>query len=153
VAPNDDSRVVTTMRSTLEDARDAHAGYLAGLRDSALPSQVSEAFELGWYHGAADRDAGAEDRFGSMPPWVRRGVSATVPRGTIVRRVGGHSAPAGRTYVVTIDHVLDLRPAYVSHHGEFIRPGPARIVWAGAGGYWADADAADIRRACRGKGS
>lgn len=69
---------------------------------------------------------------------IRRGDRVRVPKGTLVATTHGRQVlVTKRSYVVKIHHVYEgYTYAGVTH--------PARVVWAGAGQYWKEADMADV---------
>jgi hypothetical protein len=81
---------------------------------------------------------------------IKPGDRVRIPKGVIVR-CNGENKPAGRTFIVRVNHVLNgytldaSEQAYQMRHGRTV--GPAvnpKAVWAGSGGYWCEADINDI---------
>ena len=132
-----------------------HQGYVDALF-GRKPDQASLSYENGYLHGLYDRDA----ELAKDPNWVppqyltldntppfKKGDKVVVPKGTPVRRIGKGTVSAGRTHSVTLHDVYPMVEAYTCYDGEFKRPRPPQAVWAGAGGYWADADITSLRSA------
>lgn len=67
---------------------------------------------------------------------VKAGDSVLIRKGVVVR-YRGQSKPSGRTYRVNVDHVL----SGMTDGDKQINPS---VRWAGAGGYWAEADINDV---------
>ncbi len=66
---------------------------------------------------------------------IKNGQVVTIPKGTPVKQVGKPIRPAGRTYKVTVDHLLC---GFVDEQRGIVRNPMVR--WAGSGGYWCEAD-------------
>jgi len=83
---------------------------------------------------------------------LKNGDIVTIKKGTPVT-FRGETLPAGRTYKIKINHVLcgitlsDGDREYLKRHGRIGKDENPKVVWAGAGGYWAEADINDIPEA------
>ena len=83
---------------------------------------------------------------------IQSGDKITIKKGTMVRKQG-ESKPAGRTFTVTVHHVLNgYKPdaaelAYMERHGRTATGWNPKAIWAGSGGYWAEVDMNDIPEA------
>jgi hypothetical protein len=83
---------------------------------------------------------------------IHSGDKITIPKGTMVRS-HGESKPAGKTFTVTVHHVLngyepnDADIAYAERHGRTAAGFNPKAVWAGSGGYWCEVDMNDIPEA------
>jgi hypothetical protein len=131
-----------------------HEGYMDGLRGDDPDPKLSEfpdsEYNDGWLVGDEDR------RHGVKPPKYNasftkpniegniRGKEVVIPRGTLVKVVGKPEKPAGRTYKVIVHHLTSGITAWKSGR-EFHRPEPPKVVWAGPGGYWAEASIEDVK--------
>ena len=82
---------------------------------------------------------------------LRRGDIVKIPKGTMVENHRTGVKPAGRTYTVTVSHILSG-----AEYNDRAMEGPyydgpqivnPKIVWAGSGGYWSECDINDIREA------
>ena len=76
----------------------------------------------------------------------KAGDSVLIPKGTMVRNLHRGEYPAGRTYTVTVNHILS--------GAEYQNGGPdgptvinPKVCWAGTGGYWSECDINDILEA------
>jgi hypothetical protein len=78
---------------------------------------------------------------------IKKGDTVTIKKGTLVGTLGKGIKPAGKTYKVKIDHILNGVNRYRDHHGEPVEVQNPRIRWPGPGGYWSDADINDIPEA------
>jgi hypothetical protein len=133
-------------------------GYLAGLRGEEPDSdlcQMSHKYEDGWLLGAQDRENGVKPKkflgyhLESELPF-KKGSVVTIPKGTMIRSTSGVKKPAGRTYRITVHHVMNGANLYVEGNGfrEDCQPIMApTVVWVGTGGYWTEADINDIPEA------
>jgi hypothetical protein len=80
------------------------------------------------------------------------GDKITIKKGTMVR-CNGETKPAGKTYKVTVHHVLNgYKPdaaeiAYQERHGNTVVGWNPKAVWPGSGGYWSEVDMNDIPEA------
>jgi hypothetical protein len=80
---------------------------------------------------------------------IKNGDVVTIRKGTLVWH-RGEKNPAGRTFKVKVDHILsgvtltDGDRAYNERHGRSGSDVNPRVVWAGSGGYWSEADINDI---------
>ena len=70
---------------------------------------------------------------------VKQGDKVRIPKGTIVRNLYLGEKPAGRSYTVTVNHVLSGWEA----DGEKHNP---KVCWPGTGGYWSEADINDVEK-------
>lgn len=83
---------------------------------------------------------------------IMSGDKVTITKGTIIRKNGANK-PAGKTFTVTVHHVLNgWKPdasdiAYAERHGNTSTGWNPKVVWAGSGGYWCEADMNDIPEA------
>lgn len=78
---------------------------------------------------------------------IKPGDMVTIKKGTLVRSLHHGNKPAGRTYKVKVDHILNGTTTRRNHRGEeFICTNPS-IRWAGTGGYWSTVDINDIPEA------
>jgi len=130
-------------------------GYLAGLRGEDPDSEMSHVhsnYDEGWLMGDADRERGvpAPKYLGyhdDLP--IKQGQIVTIKKGTMVR-CNGVTKPAGRTYKITIHHILPGQNLYVEGNAFRRTVHPVmtpKVVWPGSGGYWAEADINDIPEA------
>jgi hypothetical protein len=67
---------------------------------------------------------------------IKPGMVVTIKKGTIVKTYGRDPKPAGKTYKVKVDHILN---GCTRHLGESQIVNPA-VRWAGPGGYWSAVD-------------
>jgi hypothetical protein len=81
---------------------------------------------------------------------VKRGQTVTIPKGTTVKTVGRPAKQAGKTYKVKVDHILPGTSDYsIAVQDKKVievrtpRTNP-KVVWAGPGGYWSEADINDV---------
>jgi len=136
-----------------------HQGYMdAFYGKDQDPEQTSPEYEEGYLVGLYDRD---ELKVGTRPPQflgyyreedlpIKKGQTIVIPKGTIVKVVGKDPKPAGRTYSITVDHVNAGSTFYTqgsAFRKDYVRPTSPKVVWPGAGGYWAEADLNDILKA------
>lgn len=128
-----------------------HEGYMDGILgldpDEDLDFSGS-GYETGWLLGNADREAGMtapKYPAGTLLPTLK-GVEVTVPKGAMVKTIGKPEKAAGRTYKVKVHDVHPGVPAHFPYgfNSEFIRPTSATVMWAGTGGYWAEAKLEDL---------
>lgn len=134
-------------------------GYLTGLHgeapDAAFHANQSQ-YDEGWLLGDAARASGEKapkylgaHADGDLP--VVRGQVVTIKKGTLVRSSKTNTwKPAGKTYKVTIHHILNWSNFYCEGSGfrQTVRPiTPPMIVWPGTGGYWCDVNVNDIPEA------
>lgn len=83
---------------------------------------------------------------------IRSGDKITIKKGTMVR-CNGVTKPAGKTYKVSVHHVLNgYKPdaaeiAYQERHGNMVVGWNPKAVWPGSGGYWSEVDMNDIPEA------
>jgi hypothetical protein len=86
---------------------------------------------------------------------VKKGDRVTIRKGTKIRTTipattGGYmSKVAGRTYTVTVDHVLNgmNTPVGDDRHNALYPVKPPSVRWPGTGGYWFEVDINDIPEA------
>lgn len=78
---------------------------------------------------------------------VKKGMIVTIKKGTLVTTIGHGSKPAGKTYKIQIDHILNGSFRYRGHRNEAIETTNPKVRWPGPGGYWSDADINDIPEA------
>lgn len=132
-------------------------GYLSGLKgedpDPEL-EKMSHRYEDGWLKGMAAREAGVKPKkfmgyhLDSELP-IKRGDTVTIPKGTLVR-CNGETKPAGRTYKIQVrslgcgQNFYQDGNAFREDDVPMVSP---TVVWAGTGGYWAEADINDIPEA------
>jgi hypothetical protein len=136
-----------------------HQGYMDALYGKDQdPEQTCPEYEEGYTVGLYDRD---EMVAGTRPPKflgcyreedlpIKRGQEVTVLKGTIVKVVGKPAKPAGKTYKIKVNHVNSGSTLYVqgsAFRREYVRPTSPKVVWPGAGGYWAEADLNDFLEA------
>lgn len=73
---------------------------------------------------------------------IKPGDRVRIKRGVVVKRTFHGSAPAGRTYVVIVHHLLSgSTDSWSQKH--LTNP---TVRWAGSGGYWAEADINDVEK-------
>lgn len=76
---------------------------------------------------------------------IKKGDKVVIKKGTIIKNVHHGDQPAGRTYTITVDHVLPGQDAHRMYHDTnkygFTNP---RIVWPGKGGYWSSVDINEV---------
>jgi hypothetical protein len=86
---------------------------------------------------------------------VKKGDLVTIRKGTKIRTTspsitgGFKSKEAGRTYKVTVDHILNGMNQPVGHPGHnasYPVQSPS-VRWPGSGGYWYEVDLNDIPEA------
>jgi hypothetical protein len=106
----------------------AHSGYLDGLqgRDPNPAVEGLRDYDLGWLAGANDKDS-KEKHQALECHFIAKGHKVRVP--------------TGKAYKVTVQRYVAPRGAHVSLKGEFVPPQPAKVVWAGTGGYWSETEA------------
>jgi hypothetical protein len=86
---------------------------------------------------------------------VKKGDRVTIRKGTMIRTrspaiTGGYkSKVTGRTYKVTVDHVLNgmNKPVGDERHNPSYAVQPPSVRWPGTGGYWFEVDINDIPEA------
>jgi hypothetical protein len=100
----------------------AYRAHVAEYEEAGVPKQFEG------FHEAA-----------SLP--IKRGDVVTIRKGVMVKTVGRDAKPAGRTYKVTVDHVLNGVSV-----GGVLERNPS-VVWAGSGGYWSEVDINDVPEA------
>lgn len=126
-----------------------HQGYMAGLNgeDPDENAARSQEYESGWLAGCEDREKGIRPSkyLGPCEIPIRRKAEVTIPRGTKVTR-GRKIQETRRSYKVRLHDVYPGNPAYVDYRnqGVVVRPTEARVLWAGAGSYWAEANLGDV---------
>ncbi len=132
-------------------------GYLAGLRgedpDAEL-GRLNPRYEEGWLLGAEDRQKGVQPKkymgyHGDAQLPIKQGQVVTIRKGTLVR-CNGVTKPAGRTYKVIVRSLGCGCNIFVEGNAfrEQVRPMTSpTVIWAGTGGYWAEADINDIPEA------
>lgn len=132
-------------------------GYLDGLHGIDPDEKMSYSggeYEQGWLRGSADREAGVK-----APKYlgfhydddltIKPGMTVTIRKGTMVE-CRGEVKPAGRTYKVVVNHILNGQNLYIegSAFRTTVTPIKAPTVrWAGTGGYWSAVDINDIPEA------
>ena len=92
-----------------------------------------------------------------LPDAVQQGRKVTIKKGTMVKVFGREPKPAGKTYKITVNHIMpgitnieDVidrsgdKPRLLKKHTHESNP---RVCWAGPGGLWAEADMNDIPEA------
>lgn len=131
----------------------AHEGYMDGLQGKEPDAQLAglNEYDDAWLIGTQDRDKGVKPTaypFLEKRPELR-GRMVIVPKGVMVKVIGKDPKPAGKTYKVKVDHMLSPCAAYWDtscgwNRKELVRPRPAAVCWAGAGGYWAEASLDDV---------
>jgi len=129
-------------------------GYLAGLRgedpDAEL-GRLNPRYDDGWLLGAADRERGVQPkrfmgyhRDSELP--IKPGDVVTIKKGTLVR-CNGETKPAGRTYKVIVRSLGCGSNLCVEGNAFRETTYPITcptVIWAGTGGYWAEADINDV---------
>lgn len=78
---------------------------------------------------------------------IKPGQVVTIPKGTLVKTVYHAPRRAGRTYKITVDHLLPGRtdrPFSADAPTHLENP---KVCWAGTGGYWAECDLNDVPEA------
>ena len=75
---------------------------------------------------------------------LKRGDVVTIKKGTVIKFRGGTKL-AGKTYKVTIDHILPgmSRVRRDRHFDDSVTQNPS-IRWPGPGGYWSEVDINDV---------
>jgi hypothetical protein len=132
-----------------------HDGYMAGLSgqdpDEEMAS-VSNEYSEAYLIGTQDREAGVKaETFKTLDKngvELKKGDVVQIRKGTIVKTVGKDSKAAGRTYKVTVDHLL-WSSAYFEHNWDqrtLRRPVPVSVVWAGTGSYWSSATVIEVSK-------
>ncbi len=87
---------------------------------------------------------------------VKKGQTITIRKGVTVKTIGKPAKLAGKTYQVTVDHVLPgssnmqhrqrTEPPY-HFYKEVTHTSNPKAVWAGPGGYWTEVDLNDVPEA------
>lgn len=72
---------------------------------------------------------------------IKKGDTVLIRKGTPVKTVGREPRFAGRTYRVRVHHTL----CGVNHADGKPAQNP-KVVWAGPGGYWTQADINDVQK-------
>ena len=132
----------------------AHEGYMDGLegKDPNADLTGSWDYDTAWLIGCQDREAGVKPSdfgYGSETPNLA-GREIAIPKGTIIKTIGKEPKPAGRTYKVKVHHMISATTAWFGNHHwgkdeeNFVRPQSAKVCWPGTGGYWTEADIADV---------
>lgn len=133
-------------------------GYLAGMQGQDPNEKLAypgSYYEKGYLLGCRDRESGkvlpkycgymSDD---SLP--IKPGMMVTIVKGTIVKTVGREPKPAGRTYKVKVDHILNGSDMYEygnSFRQEVIPMRNPLVRWAGPSGYWSEVDLNNIPEA------
>lgn len=123
----------------------SHWGYLDGIlnREPNPRFEHCTEYEMGWLHGQEDQNN--PERLKVLEaPTVKRGDTVTVPKGTAIHSMKVGNTTAGRTYSVKLHDVYGMIQA--GFDGGFVHPKPARVLWAGTGGYWCEANVFDVRK-------
>lgn len=121
-----------------------HQGYMAGLNGEDPDESASrcDEYELGWLAGYEDREKGIRPSkyLGPCELPIGKGSEVTIPKGTEVKR-GSKTQVTRRAFKVKLHDVYPGVPAYVEWDSRknVVRPTVARVLWAGAGSYWAEA--------------
>lgn len=81
---------------------------------------------------------------------VKAGDRVRIRKGTTVKVIGRPAKPAGRTYTITVHHVL-CGCTFTSIGARGSEPSGKHLSnpsvrWAGPGGYWAEADINDVEK-------
>lgn len=71
---------------------------------------------------------------------IRSGQVVTIKKGTMIKTVGKAPKPAGKTYKITVHHLL-------SGMTDGAKTIPPKVVWPGPGGYWSEVDLNDLPEA------
>lgn len=88
------------------------------------------------------RHLGYHDREAMAALPVKKGDRVRIPKGVVFKQVGKDAKAAGRSYVVTVHHLLPGRSSYVR---DILTPlENPKVCWAGSGGYWCEADVNDV---------
>jgi hypothetical protein len=69
----------------------------------------------------------------------KRGDKVRIPKGTLVKTCTKGVRITGRTYTITVDHVLHGAEYDDTVHNPV-------VVWPGTGGYWSEADINDVEK-------
>lgn len=64
---------------------------------------------------------------------IKRGMTVTIPKGTMVKTIGKAAKPAGRTYKVTVDHIMEGSNGWSEGRDNTHPMMNPKIVWPGAG--------------------
>jgi hypothetical protein len=87
---------------------------------------------------------------------LKKGDVVTIKKGTMIKTVGRPAKPAGKTYKVTVDHILNGRTEEALRqkdepgspfYKERIHHSNPTVVWPGPGGYWSEVDINSIPEA------
>jgi hypothetical protein len=78
---------------------------------------------------------------------IKKGMTVTIKKGTIVKTIGRDPKPAGKTYKITVHHLGGGSNQYRGYHGEIVAAQNPTVVWAGPGGYWSECDLNDLPEA------
>lgn len=90
-----------------------------------------------------------------LPDAVQQGRKVTIKKGTMVKVFGREPKPAGKTYKITVNHIMP-GVTVIDHKrdektGKFVETrtheSNPRVCWPGPGGLWAEADMNDIPEA------
>lgn len=132
----------------------AHHGYLDGIlgRDPNPRLEGATDYDAGWLQGQEDKNKPEKLQVLEAPA-VKKGDTVLIPKGTDIWSTRkGATVKAGRNYKVKLHDVtahtwarFDSRGSR-THEASFIPPQPARVLWAGTGGYWCEADAHNVTR-------
>ena len=116
--------------------------------DPKLSEWVDSDYNEGWLVGDEDRRRGVKPpKYGVGEPIPNlKGKEILIPKGTLVKVVGKPEKPAGKTYKVIAHHVNEGSTAWKAMGSSiFHRPDPPKVIWAGPGGYWAEAALEDVK--------
>jgi len=75
---------------------------------------------------------------------VKPGDRVRIRKGTLIKTIYHGERLAGRTYVVTVNHVLNGVSRHRNYHLEMVPTESPKIRWPGPGGYWSEADINDV---------
>lgn len=74
---------------------------------------------------------------------IRKGDKVKIRKGVMVHSMkDGERKPAGRTYWITVHHIL--QGAHYPEKGEMVIQNP-EVRWSGSGGYWNSVDINNIK--------
>jgi hypothetical protein len=85
---------------------------------------------------------------------IKKGDKVRIRKGTITKRILRDPKPAGRTFTITVDHILcgSTRTEYVQSSSlsgvqqvQIPEENP-KVRWAGSGGYWVEVDINDVEK-------
>jgi hypothetical protein len=126
---------------------------MAGLKGQDPDSDLenNRDYSIGWLTGSEDRSNGVlAPKFDSMTDLstlpLRRGSEVIIKKGSKIHSMKDGNKVAGTTYKVKVHSISQGVPAYFENgcSGEVHRPTSPKVIWAGTGGYWCEADLNEV---------